>query len=421
MMLWRLAYRNLTRNRTRTLLAIGGIAVATILLIWNKGFIDGFYQLMIRGVTDVELGHVQIQHQDYVERPSPQDYFQWNPALADALVAVPEVRAVAPRVRLFGIVGHEERSNVGLILGIDPRRESGVTVMDQGLDEGRWLSDRGGEGLSEGVVEAVIGRGLSRTLGVGVGDELVLIAEGVDGSMGDALLEVIGVVSTGNSIVDRQAVILDLAEAQYVAAMEGSLHEVVIAVGTPSDAPRVARAVQERLDELGREELQARPWQEIAKGLSDMLEITDQSNYVTFVIIFVIVGLGVLNALRMSARERYREFGVMLAVGFSRTRLFAMVLLEGVVLGLLGGLVGAVLGGGLTWYYATYGLDFGVFLEGEATYMGVSFTDRIFFVMDGSTVFVPALGLVVVTVICAIWPAVASIRLNPRDAITGRQ
>lgn len=418
MILFRLAYRNLTRNKVRTALSIGGIAVAAVMLIFNLAFINGFYELMIRGMTDVETGHVQVQHRDYVDRPSTMDYFEYDEELAEAIRGVPGVQGVAPRVRLFGIVGHEERSNVGLIIGVDPEQESRVTVMEEGVVEGRWLS---AEASGEGAVEAVIGRGLSRTLGIGVGDELVLIAEGADGSMGDALLEVVGILSTGNSIVDRQAVVLHLEEAQFVAAMEGVVHELAISTGSPAEAFESARAVQARIDGLGREELQARSWQEISPGLYELLQVGDQSNYVIFLVIFFIVGLGVLNALRMSARERYREFGVMLAVGFSRSRLFAMIVLEGVVLGVLGGLAGAVLGTAVAGYFTVYGINFGAFLEGDANYMGVSFSEQMYFTMDLSTVLTPSLGLVVVAAICALWPALAAIRLVPRDAITGRQ
>ncbi len=418
MMLWRLAWRNLTRNRTRSLLAIGGMAIATVMLVWNVGFMDGFYNMMIRGATDVEIGQVQVQHRDYAERPATVDTMVWDDELAETIRGTPGVRAATPRVRLFGIVGHEERSNVGLIMGVDPEMEPRVTVIAEGLVDGRWISEETSDG---GVVEAVSGRGLSQTLGVEVGDELVVIAEGVDGSMGDALLEVVGIVATGSSVVDRQVVLMHLEEAQFIAAMEGVVHEAVLSIDDPAAAIPVARAVSARVEAIGRDELAVRPWQEVATSLYELLQIGDQSNYVIYLVIFLIVGLGVLNALRMSARERYREFGVMLAVGFSRARLFAMVMLEGLVLGFVGAVVGGTAGAALVWYYKVYGLNFGAFVDGDVTYMGVSFSERVYFAMDLSTVLEPAIGLMLMAFVCSLWPAVASIRLVPRDAITGRQ
>ena len=416
-MVVRLAMRSILRNRFRSVLAISGIAVATMMLIFNVSFMESFYDLMIRGSTDVETGHVQIQDRDYIDRPATIDYMEWDQELREEIEAIPEVRAATPRVRLFGLVGHEDRSFVGRIFGIDPVTEPNVTVMSDGIVEGRWLSETN----REPPAEVVIGRGLSRTLGVGLGGELVVIAEGADGSMGDALLEVVGILETGNSVVDRQAVLLHIDEAQYVAAMEGVVHEVIISVHDPAGSMAAAGAVQGVLDARGLEDLQARSWMEVQPGLYELLVLGNTSNYIIYLVIFFIVALGVLNALRMSARERYREFGVMLAVGMSRATLFFMIVFEGLVLGIAGAGVGALIGGAGIYYFSEYGLDLGMLMEGEGTYMGVSFSDRIFFVTSPELVLEPSVGLVVVTVLCAIWPAVAAIRLLPRDAITGRQ
>lgn len=413
-----LAIRNLRRNRVRTGLSIGGIAVASLLLIFNLGFIDGFYTMMIRGSTEVEIGHIQVQHRDYVDRPTTLDYLEYDTALVEALAGSHFIEAFAPRIRLMGLVGHEERSQVGRIFGVHPEQEASVTVMKRGITEGRWLQ---GEYNPEEVAEVVIGRGLARSLGISLGDELVVIAEGADGSMGDALLEVVGIVQTGNSAVDRTIAIVHLEEAQFIGAMEGVVHEIVIRVNNPSDAIPLARQLQRTLEGQGRGELLARPWQEVNRSLYELLQLGNQSNYIIFLVIAFIVSLGVLNALRMSARERMREFGVLLALGMPRIRLFGMVLLEGLILGAMGAFVGGLLGGLMTYYFSRKGLDFGAFVEGEATYMGVSFSDRIFFGFSPEMIIAPALGLMFVTMLCALWPAVWSIRLDPKNSISGRQ
>ena len=413
-----MAVRSLLRHRWRTGLAAGGIAVAAVMLIWNLAFIDGFYEAMIRSTTDVEIGHVQVQHRDYVDRPSTLDYFEWDEELDREVSQVAGVQGLTPRVRLFGIIGHEDRSYISRIMGVDAQRERSVSLLAESVSQGRWLSD---EARDELPAEAVIGVGLSRALDVGLGDELVVIAEGADGSMGDSLLEVVGILESGNSAVDRQAALIHFEEAQYVAAVEGAAHELIITTADPTLAPEIASRVQATLNGMERDELQARPWQEVTPGLYEMLALGEQSNFIIFLVIAFIVALGVLNVLRMSARERYREFGVMLSVGLSRSRLFAMILVESLALGIIGAAVGAAAGGALSHYHATEGLDLGAFMEGDATYMGISMSDRLYFVVSPETILFPAIGLVVVTVLCALWPAIAAIGLEPRDAITGRQ
>lgn len=417
MMSLRLAVRNLLRNRWRTGLAAGGIAVATAILIWNIGMFDGFFQLMIRGSTDVEIGHVQVQDRDYIDQPATFDYFDWDDEVKEAIEETPRVEAATPRVRLFGLVGHEERSHVAAIYGVDPDTEPSVTVMADGIERGRWLD---AEMPPEPPAEVVVGAGMGRTLGVDVGDELVVIAEGADGSMGDGLLEVVGILETGNSQIDRRAAVIHLDEAQFIAATDGGVHEVVAATDNPIDAPHIASAMQARLDAADYDELRARSWQQVEPGLYELLAYGDTANRFMLGIIFIVVALGVLNALRMSARERHREFGGMMAVGMSRKRLFAMIVAEGAILGFVGAVVGGIVGTAVTWYHSVRGLDFGLFVEGDATYMGISFTEVIYFVLSWEAVLTPLIGLIAVTVVCAVWPAIASIRLNPRDAITGR-
>lgn len=419
MRLFRLAIRNLLRNRWRSGLAAGGIAVATAVLIWNTGFFDGYLRLMVEGSTDVEIGHVQVQHERYVEQPATIDYFEWDDDVEREIAQSPGVVAATPRVRLFGLIGHQQRSHVGTIYGVDPETESEVSTMVDGIEQGRWLSD---EMPEEGPAEVVVGTGLAETLGVEVGDELVVIAEGADGSMGDGLLEIVGIMKTGNSAIDRRGALIHLDEAQYIAAVDEGVHEVVATIDDPVRAPMVADQLQNSLDRAGFQQLRARPWQEVEPGLFQMLSYTESSNRVIFGIIFFIVALGVLNALRMSARERYREFGVMMAVGMSRKRLFSMIATEGALLGVVGSVVGGAIGAALTWYYKVQGLDLAAYMntEQDITYMGVSFTDVVYFSMTWETVLTPAIGLIAVTTICALWPALAAIRLEPRDAITGR-
>lgn len=221
--------------------------------------------------------------------------------------------------------------------------------------------------------------------------------------------------------MERQALVLTLEDAQRLAQIGETIHELVVTISDPRGAPAVARQVQEALDKAGSEELEARPWQIIVPGLYEMILFGEEANYIIYLIIFFIVGLGVLNTLRMSAQERVQEFGVMLAVGLTRSKLFAMVVLEGAILGAVGAVVGGLLGAALNAYFAVWGLDMGVFMESDFTLMGVSFSEKLYFVQTWPMVLEPALGLIVVTALCALWPGVWAIRLNPRDAISGRR
>lgn len=159
----RLAIRNLLRTRWRSWLTIAGIGLSTFIMVWTAAYTASFYDVMLRGSLDVELGHVQVQRRDYIERPMLGATWQWEEALQGQIRALPSVQGVAPRVRLSGLAKEGHRSFAVQIFGVDPVAEPGVTRMSEGVRQGRWFK-------IDGRGEAILGRGVSRTLGAAVGD-----------------------------------------------------------------------------------------------------------------------------------------------------------------------------------------------------------------------------------------------------------
>ncbi|MBN1944764.1 MAG: ABC transporter permease [Bradymonadales bacterium] len=495
-MIARLAVRNLFRNRWRSALTAGGVAVATALLTWSICLFDGMMAEMVRGATAVQMGQVQVHDKDYIESPTLFHHFPQDEALFDRIGALPEVSALSPRAYAYGLAGHERKSQVVQLIGVDPGRESSTTVITRGLIAGRWLSQT--PPALPAPREVVVGTTFADQLGLQVGDELVLFLQATDGSLGNDLLEVVGIVRTGNLMVDRQAFYLHLADLQYDAVLEGRIHELAIRVQDVARAPQVAQQVANILEShrqaagpgrgrtiieqpeltdvahspfeppqadgaipgdpsgiyppLGRVEadqpgvraieqpvpfggeergpaesaepngdLVARPWQAIVPELAMYVEMTDVGIWVTIFLVYLMVALGILNAQRMSALERRREFGVLLAIGLTPRQLGHIVVAETVVLTLAGAILGAALGLALSAYYAHAGFDMGMFSE-QASYsfMGVSFSDRIYFVLSAGSVLLPLVSVTVVAILCGIWPAIKSARLNATQAIAGR-
>jgi ABC-type lipoprotein release transport system permease subunit len=250
--------------------------------------------------------------------------------------------------------------------------------------------------------------------------------------------------------VDRMTVYLHLEDARYLAALEGQVHEIVIKtrhlLQARETAGRVAEALgaqtrgvtpgdggdQDGADSAGTsapaqeggnpDALLVRPWQEILPGIYKMLAISRESNWFTYLLIYLVAAIGLLNTQRMSALERKRELGVLMAIGMRPRRMFRMILTESLVLGTLGGLAGTALGMAVTWYHATRGLDLGMFTRhGEFTFMGVSFTGRIYSILTTTAALQPILVMVFVAFLAGLWPALRSARLDPAPTIAGRR
>jgi ABC-type lipoprotein release transport system permease subunit len=424
----RLALRNLRRNRWRSALTLAAVAVAVGLMVWTLGMYDGWIDEMVRGTTAVETGQIQVHTAEYVENPRVYESYPADSTLMQRLRAVPGVTAVSPRVKAYGLVGNEDRSQVARILGVIPEAEGAATPIRDAVVSGRWLSPE--PAPTPGPREVVLGHGLAQQLRVSPGDELVVFLEAADGSLGNELLQVTGVVRTGNTELDRLAAYLHLADAQYLTALGDQIHELMLRTAdldaARATAESVAVAIGARVGAPDGETVEpsalvVQPWQEIVPWLNQMIVLFRRSYAFMYLLIYLVAAVGILNTARMSALERRREFGVMLAIGMRPLRMFHTIVVETVVLGLVGALIGATLGFLLSWYYATAGFDMSVFTD-QATfsYMGVAFSERIYFVLTPMTVIQPILVMLAVAALSGLWPAIRAARIVPAPTIAGR-
>lgn len=455
----RLGLRNLARNRWRSALTLAAVGVAVALMVWTLALYEGWIAQMVRGATAVETGQVQIHTAAYVEQPRAYRSFPVDATLLERIRSVPDVRAASPRVELHGLVGNEERSQVGRILGVDPGLEAATTPVAEAVVEGRWLSSEPPD--QPAPREAVLGSGLARQLRVHTGDELVVFLEAADGSLGNELLRVVGTVRTGNTQVDRTTVYMHLEDAQVLGALHGEVHEVAIRTDDLTRALETATAVAEALGarrgpaptdsdasgtarnadsdapnapdaapnapeaDLGAppdpDALVVRAWQEILPSIQQMLVIFRRSSWVAYLLVYLVAAVGVLNTQRMSAMERRREFGVMMAIGMRPRRMLRTLVAETAVLGLVGAVIGAAAGGLLSWYHATRGFDLTLLAdEVSFTYMGVAFSERLYFVLTPEMVAEPVLVMLVVALLSGLWPAFKAARIDPAPTIAGR-
>lgn len=423
-MILRLSVRNLLRHRWRTALTAGGIAFAVAVMVWMLGLMDGFMQSMVRGATALDSGQVLVQTADYVDEPAAYKTLQYDPGdfdeTLDAIAGLPEVAGATARVRLYGLVGDERRSQVAQIIGVDAGREAAATPIDEAITRGRWLSEA--PPPAPAAREVVLGDGLFKQLDTSLGAELVVFLEASDGSLGNELLEVVGVVKTGDARVDRRAAYLHLEGAQFIGALDGQVHEVAVRLESPELAPEAAGAIQAAASDLRAESpVVARPWQQVKPELAQLLETADISYLFLYVIVYLVAALGIFNTQRMSALERRREFGVMMAVGVSPSLLFRIVVAETVVLAMIGGAAGAVVGAGLTYWMEVAGLELASFGSGaEFSMMGVSFSDRLYAELGLRSVVEPLAVLVATSVLIGLGPAVQAIRTDLTSAIAGR-
>lgn len=420
---FRLAWRNLWRNRWRSGLTLAGIVVATVLTMWTQSLMGAMMGQMVSGMTEIQFGDLQMHSASYIEERSLYHGFEADAVLLGSLDAVADVDGVAPRVMAFGLLGHERSSVVAALTGVDPTRESTVTVVHKRLVSGRWLSQKVPKRLSQAEVrageksprEVLIGATLAKQLKVKVGDSLVVFASAAGGFMGDDALIVVGIFKTGNADLDRMGAMMHIEDVQWLTALEGKVHEIAVSAERGADLDKVAASLGSALPKRD-DPLVARTWMKILPDLAQLVDMSGAGMWVMSFIIFLLVGLGILNTQRMSALERRREFGVLMAIGTTPGRMRAMVMAETLTLTSVGALIGAVVGTIVVYYFSVAGFDMGA----SFNYSGVQMDSIFYFVLTPDVVIGPLVVVSIIGLLCGLWPAMSSARLNIVSAIAGR-
>ena len=342
----RLAWRNLWRQPRRTWLTTGAMVFSNVLLVFMISLQFGMYRLMIENSLKAFTGHMQVQARGYIDDQKMRQTIPDVVALAEDLRGELDSEAVAARATAFALASSKERSYGIAVFGVEPRFEPRVSSIPGLVREGRYLQ-------SNDAAEIVIGAVLARNLRVGVGDELTLLGSGRDGSFAAAVATVAGIFDSGVAELDRTIAEMPLGLFQDVFYMEGSGHQVVV------NAPRLGQvaALQSRVAALlpDGQDLVVHNWDALQPGLKQAIQADISSAVFMYGVLVILVAFSVLNTQLMSVLERTHEFGIVLALGLKPGRLGRLVMLETAMMGAIGLVIGALIGGALTGWLGVRG------------------------------------------------------------------
>ena len=404
----KMAWRNIWRHPRRAILTMAAIAFATVLLVFMLSWQFGSYDTMINAAVKVHTGHLQVQARGYHEQQDMRLVVPDPAAVSRILEETPGVAAHTVRATAFSLVSSKERTYGVAVKGIDPAREGQVTTLKQLIRHGNYLSP--GD-----AAHALVGGLLARNLRVGVGDELVLLGQGRDGSIAATVVQVAGIFSYGQDALDRNVIYIPLAYFQEVYTMRGAAHEVV-ALGTSREAvPRIKRAVSGGIKTQAKaNKLVVLDWMELMPGLVQSIQMDLVSGLIFYLILIIVVAFSILNTFLMVIFERTREFGVFMAMGTTPGRLTRLLLLESTTLTLLGTVIGILAGSLVTWYFQVHGIVISGTSEMLRQY---GLPERMYPQLSSLSIAVGAGLVLVITLVTALYPALKVRRLRPVEAM----
>jgi len=404
----KMAWRNIWRNPRRSILTISAIAFASLLLVFMLSFQFGSYETMINSAVMIHTGHLQVQAKEYEEKRNIRLVVPNPAAIGGILEQTSELAAYTFRANAFSLISSNERTYGTIVIGIDPPREARVSTLKKLIRQGNYLS-------AEDSNQALVGKLLAKNLNVVLGDELVVLGQGRDGSIAATVVKVKGIFSSGQDEFDRSTIHIPLKYFQDVYAMNGAVHEVVALGKSLEYIPEIKSRVTAGIENMNQKDhLVVLDWMELMPGLIQAIQMDLVSAFIFYIILIVVVAFSILNTFLMAVFERTREFGVLLAIGTTPGRLTKLLLTESVIMTMVGIVIGIIAGSLITWYFQVHGIVF----SGAAEVMRqFGLPERMFPRLSVLSISIGSGIVLVITLLTALYPALKVRRLRPVKAM----
>lgn len=398
----RLGWRNLWRNTRRTLITLAAVTLSTGILITDYALMDGLLKNAVSNATNLVVGEVQVHAQGYLAERSIYKSLA-NPERILQAAADNRISA-APRRYGFGLVAVGTKSAGARFWGVEPVLERATFDLAEHLAEGRFLSEAPQRGM-------ILGQKLARSLQAQIGSEVVVVVQAADGSLGNELFTVTGILKVAGDNIDRNAALIHASDFVELFVSGNRIHEIAL-----NSRGRMSLEELTSLVAATAPEQEVKNWRQLLPAVSDMVSLFDVFIWIFGMIFLLAAGMGVMNTMLMATYERIREFGVLKALGATPWRIIKDVAAEASVLSALATALGTLLGLAGSYYLQEVGLDTTIF-AGSYTVGGIAFDPVWRAALSLKVVLIPVMLMMIISLVASLYPATLAARLDPVRAI----
>ena len=390
MELLKLAWRNLWRNRKRTLITIASIFFGVIWSALLTSLQEGSFQNMVDNMVKFTTGYIQVQHVDYFDNKTINNSFESSSELTDLLDSQEKITIYTPRLESFALAASENKSYGTAVIGINAEVENEISELSKWVVEGEYLSaDKKG---------VIIGEILAKNLELKVGDTIALIGQGYHGVQSAGLFPVRGLLKFPVPDLNRQILYMNLPMAQEFYEAPNLITSVIVMVPGPKDVNHSMKEL--RKNDLS--ELAIFTWEELQPQLVQFIDGKKSSGKIFKGILFMLIAFGILGTFIMMMAERKRELGIMVAIGMQRAKLSVILFLESIFIAAIGVLCSIAILMPVISYFAKSPIP----ITGDTaeTFSDMGFEPVVIFNNDWQIFSGPAITIFVIALLISIYP-----------------
>jgi putative ABC transport system permease protein len=403
----KLAWRNVWRNKRRAVLTVGALSFFSFFLLWMIWFSFGGHDAMLENYLRIETGHIQIHARGFADDMSVMKRIKHPRPIIDMVAGTRHVAGCSSCIKSQVLALAHDNSGGGYLLAFDPSQGKYVSNLYKTLKSGSYLSaERNGE--------VVIGQALAENLKLELGEQIALLLQAVDGSMGAQKFTVVGLVDQGIPELSNSLVMMNLADAQELLGYGDSVSEILVMVDDYANVEEVAAAIKGQIDTNTYEVL---GWYDASALAKQSIDMAWAGFIVMMLVIGIIIILGIMNSLLMSAMERVKEFGVMMALGIRPRQITRLMVTESMLMTLVSLFIGFALALVVSLINTRYGLNVSAF-GGSEMLKQWGEADVMFFAKLNWDGFWISLGAVtIVSFVSSLYPAIRTAHLKPVQAM----
>ena len=400
--LFRMAFRDLGRNRRRSFFSSLALAMGLAMLLLMAAFINGEMGGAMDSTIRLQSGHLQVRAKTYDETKTSlkwADLVEDPEQVAAQISALSQVKVATPRLFASGILALRDETAGVRIMGIDPNSEANLPYKE-GLLSGEFLSADDREGI-------LIGEPLAKKLGLKVSDQLNLSVNTSNGDVAEQAFSIRGIYSTETNGFDSVTVFMPLAKAQSIAQVEKHASSIFVLLKDKAQTDAVAAALQPGNYEV-------LTWTQMNELIIQTEQMANAYIVILYMIVLGITATVITNTLIMAVFERTREIGILSAIGMKGWRILAMFLAESSFLAVGGIIMGLALGQLAVYYFAQTG-----FFIGKMGLTGLLIGNTIYPAATLDSTISLTITAFVITLLAGIYPAIIAARMEPIEALHG--